>query len=162
MKHSGIQNSLWAMTMLLSISGWPLLHADREPLGVFQNPQQDPNKQQQGQPASKDSSTNPPSTKPADSKNTGDKPTPLFGGTLNVKSSRQTKDTATLGFNGVDDNGKVQKSFLSAQASGADTSAVQKLAAVTLSPTELDDFIKQGALNSNPAPKKSSNPGDKP
>src|SRR5436190_2540998 len=126
MKHYGIQNSLWAMTMLVSISGRPVLHPNCDSPGVIQNPQQDPTKQQQqGQPAGKDSSANPPASKPADSKNTGDKPTPLFGGTLNVKSSRQTKDTATLGFNGVDDNGKVQKSFLSAQASGADTAAVQ-------------------------------------
>ena len=36
-----------------------------------------------------------PAAKPA-----GDKPQPLFGGSLNLKSSRQSKDTATLGFNG--------------------------------------------------------------
>src|SRR5437588_12174896 len=54
-------------------------------------------------------STAPPNTPPANNPPPpGDKPTPLFGGTIGLKSSRQTKDSATLGFNGVDPNGQVQ------------------------------------------------------
>src|SRR5947209_8231776 len=45
-----------------------------------------------------------------------DKPQPLFGGSLNLKSSRQSKDTATLGFNGLDPNGQVQKAALNSPA----------------------------------------------
>jgi hypothetical protein len=163
MNRSGIQTSLLAFMFTVSIPERPAFCWDHGQDNASQNPPQDQNKQQKtDQNGAKDSLPPSKAAKSSDSKNSGDKPAPLFGGSLNVKSSRQTKDTATLGFNGVDDNGQVQKSFLSATASGADTSAVQEMTSLAVNQAELDEFVQQGGLNANPPPKKSSNPGDKP
>ena len=91
----------------------------------------------------------PPGNPPA-----GDKPTPLFGGTIGLKSSRQTKDSATLGFNGVDPNGQVQKSFLSASTTGFDTARAQQVAQIKVAPADLVQFIQDGGLNPDAAPQK--------
>ena len=163
MTQPAIRNHCLALVIVLSMFGRPIAPPDQGQGGTSQNPQQDQNKKKQSdqggakdnQPASKDA-------KSTETTKNGDKPAPLFGGSLNVKSSRQTKDTATLGFNGVDDNGQVQKSFLSATPNGTDSSAVQKMTSVVVNPAELDDFIQQGGLNTNPPPKKSSNPEEKP
>jgi hypothetical protein len=88
----------------------------------------------------------------------GEKPAPLFGGSLNLKSSRQTKDTATMGFNGVDPNGQVQKSFLTAAVTNADRGKAQQVAAYKVDPQELAQFIQDAELNPNAArpPQKSN------
>ena len=139
MSSLAMQSSVWAMLIIFAISGRPGLPGAQDQANSSQKTQQDQEKQQKK-----------------------DKAAPLFGGSLNVKSSRQTKDSATLGFNGVDDNGQVQKSFLSAAANGSDTSAVQKLANAPVNNTELEEFIQQGGLNTNSPAKKSSNSGAKP
>jgi hypothetical protein len=133
------------------------------PLASFQQQQssqqgqQDP-KQKNGQAPNKENPPPAPAKSNAGSAPTaassGEKPTPLFGGSLNIKTSRQTKDTATLGFNGVDDNGQVQKNFLASTATGDDTAKVQKLATSAVTAGELDEFIQQGGLNPAAAPKK--------
>ncbi len=94
---------------------------------------------------------NPP---PASNQPNADKPTPLFGGTIGLKSSRQTKDSATLGFNGVDPNGQVQKSFLTASATGADAARAQQVAQLKVDPSELLQFLRDGGLNPDAAPQK--------
>ncbi len=77
----------------------------------------------------------------------GSKPAPLFGGSLNLKSSRQSKDVATLGFNGLDPNGQVQKGFLTAAATGADTARAQQVTRTTVNQEELTAFLQEGSLN---------------
>jgi hypothetical protein len=163
MNQSKIQGSLWAAVMFLAMF-WPSgLRWSSAQDTSSQKSQQDQDKQKKKDKSGSADSTQPPkNTNPNDAAKNGDKPAPLFGGSLNVKSSRQTKDSATLGFNGVDDNGQVQKSFLSAYASGADISAVQKMANTSVNNAELDDFIQQGGLNPNAPAKKSPNPGGKP
>jgi len=161
MNRLGMQFSFWALLIILAISGRSGLQGAQEQGNSSQKAQQDQDKQKKDKAASTDNSSGK-NTKSDDAAKNGDKPAPLFGGSLNVKSSRQTKDSATLGFNGVDDNGQVQKSFLSAAASGSDTSAVQKLANVSVNNTELDEFIQQGGLNTNSPAKKSLNSGAKP
>jgi hypothetical protein len=98
----------------------------------------------------------PPPNNPPSSGNqpSGDKPTPLFGGSIGLKSSRQTKDSATLGFNGVDPNGQVQKSFLSASTTGLDAARAQQLAQVKVAPADIVQFIQDGGLNPDAAPQK--------
>ena len=160
MNLSTSQSSVWAMVVVLTML-WP------SGLRWAQGQDNSGQKTQQGQDKKKKDKSSTDSSQPNDSKSDGTakseaKPAPLFGGTLTVKSSRQTKDSATLGFNGVDDNGQVQKSFLSATASGADTSAVNKMTKTSVSPSELDEFIQQGGLNTSAPAKKSSNPGGKP
>jgi len=116
---------------------------DQQKKDQQQKGQQGANQQQQQQ--------NPPP------KQGDNKPAPLFGGTLDLKSSRQTKDSATLGFNGVDPNGQVQKSFLSASASGTDNDKAAQIAGYKVSDADLAQFIQDGGLNRVPPPAKSSN-----
>jgi len=96
----------------------------------------------------------PPNSPPPSSSPTGDKPTPLFGGTIGLKSSRQTKDSATLGFNGVDPNGQVQKAMLSASATPTDAMKAQQMAQITITPADLAQFLQDGGLNPEAAPQK--------
>jgi hypothetical protein len=113
--------------------------------------QQGGNQQQGQQPPQQ----NPPQGNPPQGQqNNGDKPTPLFGGSIGLKSSRQTKDSATLGFNGVDPNGQVQKAMLSGAATPADAMKAQQLAQTTVSPADLVQFLQDGGLNLNAAPQK--------
>ncbi len=102
------------------------------------------------QPANNPPPNNPPPGNPA----SGDKPTPLFGGTIGLKSSRQTKDSATLGFNGVDPNGQVQKAMLSAAATPTDAMKAQQMAQITITPADLAQFLQDGGLNPDAAPQK--------
>ena len=100
-------------------------------------------------------STLPPTTPPANNPPpSGDKPTPLFGGTIGLKSSRQTKDSATLGFNGVDPNGQVQKAMLTAAATPVDAMKAQQVAQITVTPADLVQFLQDGGLNPEAAPQK--------
>jgi hypothetical protein len=79
-----------------------------------------------------------------------DAPKPLFGGSLGLKSSRQSKDSSTMGFNGLDPQGKVEKSMLAAAATNADLVNAKSLVAFAPIQKELDTFTQQGALK--PAP----------
>ena len=162
MSSLAMQSSVWAMLIIFAISGRPGLPGAQDQANSSQKTQQDQEKQQKKDKAASSDNSAGKNAKSDDAAKNGDKPAPLFGGSLNVKSSRQTKDSATLGFNGVDDNGQVQKSFLSAAANGSDTSAVQKLANAPVNNTELEEFIQQGGLNTNSPAKKSSNSGAKP
>jgi hypothetical protein len=92
-----------------------------------------------------------PAAKPA-----GDKPQPLFGGSLNLKSSRQSKDTATLGFNGLDPNGQVQKAALNSPAGAGDTVKAEQVAQYSVAQAEMSTFIEDGKLNPQAAPKQAS------
>ena len=100
-------------------------------------------------------STAPPNTPPANNPPPlGDKPTPLFGGTIGLKSSRQTKDSATLGFNGVEPNGQVQKAMLTAAATPVDAMKAQQVAQIAVPPADLAQFLQDGGLNPDAAPQK--------
>src|SRR5882757_10532301 len=105
-------------------------------------------------------STLPPNTPPANnpppsgSQPSGDKPTPLFGGTIGLKSSRQTKDSATLGFNGVEPNGQVQKAMLTAAVTPVDAMKAQQVAQIAVPPADLAQFLQDGGLNPDAAPQK--------
>lgn len=112
--------------------------------------------QNSSNPMQNQTATPPPNNQPPSSGSTpgGDKPTPLFGGTIGLKSSRQTKDSATLGFNGVDPNGQVQKAMLSGAATPADALKAQQLAQITIAPADLVQFIQDGGLNPDAAPQK--------
>ena len=100
----------------------------------------------------------PPASQPAGKPAGNDKPAPLFGGSLNLKSSRQTKDSATMGFNGVDPNGQVQKNFLSAAANNTDRSKAQQVASYKVDPQDLAQFIQDAELN----PTAAAPPAQKP
>lgn len=96
----------------------------------------------------------PPNNPPPGNSPSGDKPTPLFGGTIGLKSSRQTKDSATLGFNGVDPNGQVQKAMLSAATTPTDAMKALQMTQTSITPADLAQFLQDGGLNSEAAPQK--------
>jgi hypothetical protein len=75
-----------------------------------------------------------------------DAPKPLFGGSLGLKSSRQSKDSSTMGFNGLDPQGKVEKSMLATAATNADLVNAKSLIAFAPIQKELDVFTQQGGL----------------
>ncbi|HWZ99433.1 MAG TPA: hypothetical protein VN025_16875 [Candidatus Dormibacteraeota bacterium] len=141
------------LTGLLSGSGYGLtltLPQQQQQQNQQNNSGQQQGQQgQQGQPGQQN-----PNQQQGNQPNNGDKPTPLFGGSIGLKTSRQTKDSATLGFNGVDPNGQVQKSFLTAAVTPVDTVSAQKVAQTTVAPADLVQFLQDGGLNPDAAPQK--------
>ena len=86
-------------------------------------------------------------TKPAASTPPASAPTPLFEGKSGLKSSRQGKETATAGFNGVNPNGEIQKTVLAASPTAEDQAHVNAMSALSANPAELTAFAKEGSLN---------------
>ena len=76
-----------------------------------------------------------------------EEPAPLFGGKLGTRSSQKNKESATLGFNGIDPSGKVDAQMLATSATADHEAKVKNLATMAPSPAELDAFVKEGGLN---------------
>jgi len=76
-----------------------------------------------------------------------EEPTPLFGGKLGTRSSQKNKESATLGFNGIDPSGKVDQQMLATSATSEHEAKVKKMTELAPTPTDLDTFIKEGGLN---------------
>ena len=94
-----------------------------------------------GQQNTEKKDTQPP---PADQKQDS---TPLFQKKLGYKSSSTTKESATLGFNGIDPSGKVDQKMLTTATSAADQEKVKKMSASQPSAADLKAFVKEGGLN---------------
>ena len=73
-------------------------------------------------------------------------PQPLFGGKIPARSSQNTKESATLGFNGIDPSGKVEKKMLAANPGSQDAEKVRNLDAERPTPAQLVAFAKEGGL----------------
>jgi len=71
-----------------------------------------------------------------------------FGGTITARGSKQTKDTATLGFKGVDGNGYVDPDKLKEDPNGDDLRVAQLMTGVKTNPEEAKAFIDNGKLKS--------------
>lgn len=80
-------------------------------------------------------------------------PAPLFEGKMNLKSSRQGKDSASLGFSGVGPNGEIEQKVLEATPSGTDLQKASELGSRKVAPDALQLFIVEGQLNPQGAPK---------
>lgn len=74
-------------------------------------------------------------------------PAPLFGGKLGTQSSQKKKESATLGFNGIDPSGKVSDRILSTSATSDHQAKVKKMNELAPGPADVDAFIKEGGLN---------------
>jgi hypothetical protein len=75
-----------------------------------------------------------------------DEPAPLFGGKLGTRSSQKNKESATLGFNGIDPSGKVDQQMLATSATSEHEAKVKKMAELAPTAADLDAFIKEGGL----------------
>lgn len=76
-----------------------------------------------------------------------EKEKPLFGQKVGLKSSKQSKESTSMAFNGVDPSGKVNDSVLAKTPTAAEVELAQKLAANRPKPAELVAFLKEGGLN---------------
>src|SRR4051812_9810868 len=116
-------------------------------IGLLAAPQgnSDKNKKQQTK-ADKDKSADQDKNKDKDKdKKTDDSG---FGGTITAKGSKQTKDTATLGFKGVDGNGYVDPDKLKEDPNGDDLRVAQLMTGVKTNPEEAKAFVDNGKLKS--------------
>jgi cytoskeletal protein RodZ len=86
-------------------------------------------------------------------KKTDEQPAPLFEGKMNLKSSRQGKDSASLGFSGVGPNGEIEQKVLEATPTGADQQKASEMGNRRVAPDALQLFIVEGQLNPQGAPK---------
>ena len=73
-------------------------------------------------------------------------PAPLFGGQIGIRSSQTKKESATLGFNGIDPSGKVESRMLAAGAGAKDIEQVRNMDAAHPTRIELAAFVKEGGL----------------
>jgi hypothetical protein len=114
--------------------------------GVLASPQgnSDKNKKQQNK-TDKDKSADENKKKEDDKTKTDDSG---FGGTITAKGSKQTKDTATLGFKGVDGNGYVDPDKLKEDPNGEDLRVAQLMTGVKTNPEEAKAFVDNGKLKS--------------
>ena len=131
-------------------AAWSLYAQEAQPTTPTAPPKKQDNKKQENK--KQDKKNPPPSTSGTQPEPA---PQPLFGGQVNLKSSRQSKDTATLGFNGLDPNGQVQKGFLAAAATSADVAKAQQLTRTGVTQAELTAFLQEGGL---PAPAAAQKP----
>jgi hypothetical protein len=86
-------------------------------------------------------------------KKTDEQPAPLFEGKMNLKSSRQGKDSASLGFSGVGPNGEIEQKVLEASPTSADLQKANEMGNRSVGRDSLQQFIVEGQLNPQPAAK---------
>jgi hypothetical protein len=79
-------------------------------------------------------------------------PKPLFQGNLGIKSSRQGKDSAALGFNGLDPEGHVTKEQMAKAATKNDKFSAMSLVAYSPTQEELTKFMAAGNLKAGAPP----------
>jgi len=115
-----------------------LLAASTVALAMAQSQQKQKAAQKQQPPAGQ-----PAQQQPADE----DAPKANFTGQITATGSRNNKDTASAGFKGVGDDGKVTTAALNASPTTADTNAALQLSLVGVSDADLQAFIKDGKLN---------------
>ena len=75
------------------------------------------------------------------------KPAPLFEGKLSTRSSKLTKESASMGFNGIDPSGKVDAQMMNASPGASEQEKAKQLAANQPSQADLAAFLKEGGLN---------------
>ena len=82
---------------------------------------------------------------PADQK---EESAPLFKSKLGIKSSKSTKESTTLGFNGIDPSGKVDQKMMATSPGSKDQENVKKMSANRPTAAALKSFLQEGGLNS--------------
>lgn len=86
---------------------------------------------------------------------------PLLTKKIGLKSSRQSQDTATLGYKGIGEDGQVQKAALDAGIAVDGTQKAAAMASYTLPAGEVDTFVKDGKLAATAPAKKAEAPREK-
>ncbi len=73
---------------------------------------------------------------------------PLFKSKLGYRSSKTTKESTTLGFNGIDPSGKVDQKMMATSTQTADQEKVKNMSATRPTAADLKSFLQEGGLNS--------------
>ena len=73
---------------------------------------------------------------------------PLFKSKLGYRSSKTTKESTTLGFNGIDPSGKVDQKMMATSPQTADQEKVKNMSANRPTAADLKSFLQEGGLNS--------------
>ncbi len=71
-----------------------------------------------------------------------------FKNKLGYKSSSTSKESTTLGFNGIDPSGKVDQKMMATAATSSDQEKVKQMTANQPKPEELKTFLEKGGLHS--------------
>ncbi len=137
--------AIFAILFLLSTAS-----ALPTPQGKGQSKGQKPGQQEKGKPDEGKGKEGQPAGKEEEE--------PLFKGKLGLKSSSQSKDQATLGFNGIGPDGKVQQAALEASPTGEDLLKAKQLSTYSVDSGELDYFLEEGKLKPPPAKQGQSRP----
>src|SRR3954449_11349838 len=114
-------------------------------VGVAGAPQGNSDKTKKQQPAKTDKDKSADQDKKKDQQKTDDSG---FGGTITAKGSKQTKDTATLGFKGVGPDGQVDPTKLGESPTGEDERIAQLMTGVKTNSDEAKVFVDNGKLKS--------------
>ena len=72
---------------------------------------------------------------------------PLFKSKLGYKSSKTTKESTTLGFNGIDPSGKVDQKMLDTTPGAKDQEQVKKMSDNRPTAADVKSFLQEGGLN---------------
>ncbi len=132
-RFSGFTAILSVLLLALALPGW-----NQQSSGQ----QQKPDQSQPSNDKNQASKQNPPAQTQGNNA-----PAPLFEGKSTLKSSRQGKETATAGFNGVGPDGSLQTAVLNANPTPADAQHVAAMASTVTDPAEVAAFAKDGKLN---------------
>lgn len=133
-----IISKIWLIAFLAATLAGAMLAAPQSDQGNT-----DKNKKQQQTKADKNKTAD--QDKNKDQQKTDDSG---FGGTITAKGSKQTKDTATLGFKGVGPDGQVDPEKLKESPNGDDERIAQLMSGVKTNPDEAKAFIDNGKLKS--------------
>lgn len=79
------------------------------------------------------------------------RPKQIFTGKVKLTSSRQGKNTASAGFNGVGPDGKVQEALLSGSPSEESRQKAARLTLLEVDRADVVSFARDGKLNPPPA-----------
>jgi hypothetical protein len=127
--------------------------SSQQQTGQQQSGQQQSGQQQQGQQAGAASSNSSNSNGSNSSCGGGadnSKPAPLFCGSLKITKAKQTGDNTSLGFNGLDPNGQIDKAALNGKVTADSTMKVRGMTAYLPGPGELARFQQDGGLTTQP------------
>jgi hypothetical protein len=150
--------SIWTSFLLVPLGALVLtIHngsaqqqSGQQQSGQQQSGQPTSGQPQQGQQGTGAPTRNSPNSNGSDSSCGGgannSKPAPLFCGSLKITKAKQTGDNTSLGFNGLDPNGQIDKAALNGRVTVDSTMKVRSMAAYRPGPAELARFQQDGGL----------------
>jgi hypothetical protein len=136
------------LSVIMVAAGVALTVAAAMPQDQSQQAPKKKTQPQQGQTDQQTDQKQQPADQPGDQQR---RPAPILKGKVTLKSSKQTTDTASAGFNGVGPDGKVKEAMLAANPSEASRQKAARLSLAEVDLADVQTFAKDGKLNPPPA-----------